>query len=41
MFPVAALIGLSSNYNISVRATVRNQPYANQSVPSNACSPRS
>ncbi len=37
ILPMAGLIGMSPNYEIVVRSAVRNQPYANQAVPSTEC----
>jgi Flp pilus assembly pilin Flp len=38
MFPMAKLLGASPNYEILVKATVRNQPYANQASSPTVCS---
>ncbi|MBC7985650.1 MAG: pilus assembly protein [Sphingomonadaceae bacterium] len=37
LFPMAALFGFSDNYTIVARASVRNQPYADQDVPPTVC----
>lgn len=37
MLPMASMIGLDENYNITVRAAVRNQPYGDQAVPAVVC----
>jgi hypothetical protein len=39
ILPIAGLVGLSPNYNITVEAAVRNQPFANQATPPTACEP--
>ena len=37
LLPVAALIGFSPNYEMSVSTAIRNQPYGSQKVPPVAC----
>lgn len=37
--PMAGLIGMPDNYSISVKTLVRNQPYADQPKPPEACQP--
>lgn len=37
MFPMAGLIGLPANYEVNVKTTVRNQPYADQPSPPVEC----
>lgn|SRR5690554_2424678 len=37
LFPMAGLLGVSDEYNITARAAVRNQPYARQRIPPTVC----
>lgn len=37
LLPMASLIGVSENYNITVRSAVRNQPYSDQVTPAIVC----
>jgi Flp pilus assembly pilin Flp len=37
MFPMAGLIGLPANYEVNVKTTVRNQPFADQPDPPVEC----
>lgn len=37
LFPMAGLLGVSDEYNITARSAIRNQPYARQRIPPTVC----